>query len=77
MNKEKLEKEYKIFLNEYKNLCGEIFLFQVKWGIEIGFTLKNVEVIKGRDLISSKEIDEYFREPLQEKINNMKGKKKK
>lgn len=44
---EKWIKENKELFNDYQELCSNLFMFQVKWGIEIGFIFKNSEEVKG------------------------------
>jgi len=43
-------KDNKKFLDDYRELCTDLLLFKAKWGIEIGFILKNPKEEKGREL---------------------------
>ena len=47
---EKWVKENKEMLADYQELCYDLLMFRVKWGIEIGFIFKNPEEVKGREL---------------------------
>lgn len=47
---EKWIKENKDFVADYQDLCYDLLMFRVKWGIEIGFIFKNTEEVKGREL---------------------------
>lgn len=42
--------ENKEMLEDYQELCYDLLMFRVKWGIEIGFIFKNPEELKGREL---------------------------
>lgn len=47
---EKWIRENKGLLEDYQKLCSDLMIFRFKWGIEIGFILKNPEEIRGEEL---------------------------
>jgi len=59
-------KENKGMLDDYRELCSDLFFFRIKWGIEIGFVFRNSEEMKGRQL--GEDIDKRVNE-MQKEVN--------
>jgi len=67
-------KENKNFLEDYMGLVSELLLFKLKWGIEIGFIIKNPKEAEGRELGDGIAEELFNAQAKSKKDSNKKGK---
>lgn len=61
-------KENKQLFEDYQELCGDLLLFNMKWGLRMGFVFKDSKEIAGREY-GKGIVEELF--DTQKKVNKI------